>query len=384
MDKKKVALVGSMHFVLDAYMGFFAVYYVIARLDPVKSAIIMTVSSFAGNALQPFMGFAADRIRGRLPLFVGLVLSPLCMSAIGLSTNYAALLVLVLLGHLGSSVFHPAGANVAGAAGLTKKESSFAIFTTIGTVGYSLSQLVFSIFTGAFGTRASVLLMAPGIALGLAYLLFSKTEIHGHHEHIPLGTLRRLLAKRLFPILLLFLIMVFRTVFVGSVNFFLAKVFEEWGFSRAVYGSAQTVFMFAAAGGILVAGQIAHRVKPRWLLLVPMAGFFPFFILFLLFGASGSLVPAFVFLGMTGFVLHGGYGTNIVLGQKIAPEMTSTISGILMGFAWAAASFGPTLCAYTRGLVPSFGNYASGLLVVSFFPLAASALSLLLSREVGG
>jgi hypothetical protein len=64
--------------------------------------------------------------------------------------------------------------------------------------------------------------------------------------------------------------------------------------------------------------------------------------------------------------------------------MTSTISGILMGFAWATASFGPTLCALTRGVVPALGNLSSGLFVVSLFPLAASGLALLLSKEVGG
>ena len=384
MERKKLLIVGAMHFFLDAYMGFFAVYCVIARLDPVKSALIITVSSFAGNALQPFLGYAADRMRGKLPLFAGLVLTPLCMSAIGLTTDYTLLLLLVLLGHLGSSIFHPAGANVAGAAGITKKEASFALFTTTGTVGYALSQLVFSSFTEKFGTSSSVTLMVPGIAFGGLYLLFSKTEVHGHHERIPLGELRRLMVKRLAPILLLFFIMMFRTVFVAAMNFFLAKVFEEWGFPRSVYSGAQTVFMLGGAGGILAAGQIAHRVKPRWLLFVPMAGFFPFFVLFLLFGLSGKLALAFVFLALSGFVLHGGYGTNIVMGHKIAPEMTSTISGILMGFAWAAASFGPTVCALTRGSIPALGNFSSGLFVVSLFPVAASILALFLSREIGG
>jgi FSR family fosmidomycin resistance protein-like MFS transporter len=384
MDRKKVYLVGSMHFFLDAYMGFFAIYQVIAGLDPVKSALIITVSSFAGNALQPFMGYAADRVRGKVPLFAGLILAPLFMSAIGFTKNYALLVVFVLLGHVGSSIFHPAGANVAGAAGARRKQASFALFTTIGTFGYALSQLVFSAFTHRFGTNRSLLLAVPGVALGMLYLFFSRTEVHGHHEHVPLRELWQLLLKRSLPILLLFLIMVFRTVFVGSVNFFLAKILEEWGFSRNVYSSAQTVFMFSAAGGILLEGQIAHWLKPRWLLFYPMVAFFPFFILFLVFGLSGRLLLCFVFLALTGFVLHGGYGTNIVMGQKIAPEMTSTISGILMGFAWAAASFGPTLTALTRGAVPAFGNLSSGLFIVSLFPLAASALALLLSKEVGG
>jgi len=63
------------------------------------------------------------------------------------------------------------------------------------------------------------------------------------------------------------------------------------------------------------------------------------------------------------------------MGHRIAPEMTSTISGILMGFAWAVSSFGPTLCTLTRGTFPGIGSIASGLLVMSFFPIAASCLA---------
>jgi hypothetical protein len=81
-------------------------------------------------------------------------------------------------------------------------------------------------------------------------------------------------------------------------------------------------------------------------------------------------------------VLHGGYGTNIILGHKIAPEITSTVSGILMGFAWATASFGPTLCAVSGGIFPRMGNLASGLFILSFFPLVASVFAFLLSKEI--
>lgn len=56
MQKKTVALVGGVHITLDAYMGFFGVYLVIAGLDPVKAALISTVTLFVGNILQPFMG----------------------------------------------------------------------------------------------------------------------------------------------------------------------------------------------------------------------------------------------------------------------------------------------------------------------------------------
>jgi FSR family fosmidomycin resistance protein-like MFS transporter len=371
-----------MHFLLDAYMGFFAIYLVIARLDPLRAALIATATSFVGNLLQPFMGYAADRLRGRLLLFLGLCITAISMSSIGLTTAYWMLFILVLLGHVGSSIFHPAGANISSAAGFEKKDRSFAVFSFIGTIGFSLSQPLFSSFTGRFGIQSSPYLAIPTLLVAAGYLLFSRMEVHGPEEQLRLADLGNLLASRGMPILLLFFIMVFRSAFVLSMATFLAKTFEQWGFPRSVYSSAVPIFLIAGAFSILLCGHLTHIIKPRLLLAVTQTAFIPFFILFLLFGQRGALLPSLVFLALSGGIVWGGHGANIVIGHRVAPEMTSTISGILMGFAWAASSFGPTLCAYTADLVGPFPGMASGLLLLTLFPVGASILSILLPHSV--
>jgi len=378
MDRNRVFYIGSMHFLLDAYMGFFAIYLVIAGLDPTRAALIATATSFAGNTLQPFMGYAADRVRGKLPVFLGLCITAISMSLIGLTRAYGTLFILVLLGQIGSSFFHPAGANIASAAGISNRDRSFAIFSFIGTIGYSISQPLFSGFTGRFGIQASPYLAIPTILFAAVYLLKSRMEVHGSSKSTNLGAVKEILIRRAGPLLLLFFIMVFRSAFVLSMATFLAKTYEQWGFSRAVYSTVVPVFLIAGAFGILSAGHLTHTIKPRILLAVTQIAFVPFFIVFLLYGKSGNLAMSLVFLAFSGFIVSGGHGANIVLGHRIAPEMTSTVSGILMGFAWAASSFGPTLCAYTADLIPGLSGLASGLLLLTLFPVAASILSLLL------
>jgi FSR family fosmidomycin resistance protein-like MFS transporter len=384
MEKKKVFFIASMHFFLDCYMGFFAVYLVIARLDPIKAALIATVTTFIGNILQPLMGYTADKLRGKLPIFFGLLLTSISMSFIGLTLSYGILFILVLVGNIGTSFFHPAGANISSAAGYTKQERSFAIFSTIGTVGYSLSQPIFSGFTGRFGTQNSFYIAFPTIILAIVYLFYGKIEIQGPEENLILAKLKNVLSKRSIPILLLFFIMVFRSAFVMAMVTFLAKTFDQWGFSRAVYSTVVSVFMLAGALGILVAGHLTHILRPRKLLFITLTVFLPFFILFLLFGKSGRLIPSLIFLALTGFMIHGGHAANIVMGHRVVPEMTSTISGILMGFGWAVSSFGPTVCAFTTDVVPAFPGLASGLLILAVFPIIASVLSLFLSPVVDG
>jgi FSR family fosmidomycin resistance protein-like MFS transporter len=330
------------------------------------------------------MGYAADRIRGKLPVFLGLCIAAISMSLIGLSRSYGILFILVLLGQIGQSFFHPAGANIASEAGKVNRDRSFAIFSFTGTIGYSLSQPIFSGFTGRFGTQASPFLAIPTVLYALIYLWTSRMEVHGTGESVKLKDLRQILLKRAGPLLLLFFIMMFRSAFVLSLATFLAKTYEQWGFSRAVYSSVVPVFLIAGAFGILVCGHLTHVIKPRILLALTQIAFAPFFLFFLLYGKSGNLWVSLVFLAISGFIVWAGQGANIVMGHRIAPEMTSTVSGILMGFAWAASSFGPTLCAYSADLFPGFSGLASGLLLLTIFPIAAAILSLLLPRSVDG
>jgi FSR family fosmidomycin resistance protein-like MFS transporter len=384
MENKKVFFISSMHFFLDSYMGFFAIYLVIARLDPMKAALIATVTTFVGNILQPLMGYTADRVRGKLPLFIGLLLTSISMSFIGLTLSYPILLILVLVGNIGTSFFHPAGANISSAVGNTKQDRSFAIFSTLGTVGYSLSQPIFSGFTGRFGTQNSFYMAFPTIFLAFVYLFYGKIKIHGPENEFILGKFKNVLSKQSMTILLLFSIMVFRSAFVMAMVTFLAKTFDQWGFSRTVYSTVVPVFMLAGALGILVAGHITHILRPRKQLFLTLTAFLPFFVLFLFFGKSGRLVPSLIFLALSGFLIQGGHAANIVMGHRVLPEMTSTISGVLMGFAWAVSSFGPTVCAFTTDAVPAFPGLASGLLILAALPIIASILSLFLSPVVDG
>jgi len=384
MQTNKVLLIGSMHFFLDSYMGFFAIYLVIAQLDPVRSALIATTTIFIGNILQPFFGYASDRIRGKLPVFIGLFITPVAMSLLGTTRSYFLLFIMVLFGQVGSSFFHPAGANIAGAAGTQNRDRSFAIFSTIGTVGYSLSQPIFSAFTGRFGITRSYYLALPTLCLAFLYLSLSSTGIEGPEKELDFIEFRKIIKKRLAPILLLFFIMVLRSAFVISVVTFLAKAFDDWGFPRSVYSIAAPVFMLSGAGGILLAGYLTHRIRPRKLMVATLTIFLPFFVLFLLNGKNGAIVHTFVLLAISGFIIHGGHAANIVMGHRVAPEMTSTISGILMGFAWAVSSFGPTVTALAGDTIHGFPGIASGFLIVSALPVIAATLSLLLPTEVDG
>ncbi len=380
-DRAQVFFIGSLHLWTDLYSAFFPVYMVIAGLDPARAALITAASSFLANGLQPAMGFWSDRIRGKLPIFLGLTVGALASSLIGLTRSYALLFLLVLVGRLGISLFHPGAANIAGAAGRGRSDLAFSIFLTMGIAGVALSQPYFSLFTARFGNPSSVLLAAPALLLALAYLIRSRMQITGPRQTVSLTPALRTFARRLGPLLLLLAIMIFRYGFIAAVGFFAAKLFADWGFSRPAYSAAATFYNLAGAAGILLSGIIARRTRLRTLLIVSQLGFLPFFAALFLFGARAALWPAFAALGLTGFVLNLSHVPNITMGHRLSPELTATVSGVLMGFAWAVGELALPVGAAFRDRFAFAPGLASGLLALLALPLAATLLTLLLPRE---
>ena len=377
MDRRKAAVISGMHFFVDLYSGFFPVYLVIAGLDPVASALIASVSSFVSNALQPLLGLWADRSRGRVPVFLGILGGALCMSCIGLTRNYALLFALVLLGKLGVALFHPAAASISAESGGGRRELGFSIFTTIGTVGYSLSQPAFSACTAAAGLSGSLYLAIPGALVALLYLFLLPVEVQGTGQRLSGAQISLALRRHARELGVLFLVMLFRQAFIMTVTFFVAKLYEEWGFGRGAYASASTIFIFAGAMSVLLTGLMPRQMEPRRMLLLSSLSALPFYAAFLGAGSAGSLALAGVFLGVTGFLANAAHVANVVTGQRMLPELSSLVSGFLMGFAWAVANFGQPYAAALSGRL-GFPGMLSGFVALAIFPILAAALSLLL------
>jgi FSR family fosmidomycin resistance protein-like MFS transporter len=378
VDRKKIWFISGLHFWVDLYAVFFPVYMVIAGLDPVRAAAITAVTSLISNGVQPFMGYWADRVRGKLPVFFGLVVGAAGMSMIGLTRNYGLLFLFVLISRLGISLFHPAGTNIAGAAAGRGSDFGFSIFLTTGVVGMALSQPYFSYVTGLLGNRFSVVLAVPALLFALLYLLRPGLEVAGPESRIDLPGAGRIFLKRLGPMLLLLLIMVFRHGFITAVGFFIAKMFADWGFSRLSYSIANTVFNLAGGAGLLLSGVLAVRVRPKAILLVSLLAFLPFFALLLVFGERGALLPAFLSLAAMGFIMNTSHVQNILMGHRIMPEITATVSGILMGLAWSIGEFGLPAGAAFAGRFAWAPGSSSSLAVLLSFPLSAVVLALLL------
>ena len=76
-------------------------------LSITSAATLAVAFSVAAALPQPFFGFAADRYGRRGLAVLGPVISGVFVSAIAWATGFWSLLLLLLIGGIGSAAFHP-------------------------------------------------------------------------------------------------------------------------------------------------------------------------------------------------------------------------------------------------------------------------------------
>ena len=252
------------HGVNDAYAAFLPPLLprIMDRLGlsiALAATLAMTLS-LGASLLQPLMGYVSDRY-GRRPFVVlGPILSAAFLSLIGATSSFWILILFLLLGGLGSAVFHPPGASMA--AQISEGKGSglrMSVFSLGGSLGWALGPLIAVGLVARVGLEGLWVAMFPGILL--AILLFPLFPTTGPHRgaQLPPSPAKVLRALR-GPLGLLFGISV--------VGAFAQRVFltmgpiigARAGASEAAGALALSLYLGTQALGTLTGGFLADRV----------------------------------------------------------------------------------------------------------------------------
>jgi FSR family fosmidomycin resistance protein-like MFS transporter len=87
----------------------------------------------------------------------------------------------------------------------------------------------------------------------------------------------------------------------------------------------------------------------------------------------------YILLSIGGTFLNVGVPVNVVMAQRLVPGGASTVSALMMGFAWGAGG----LLTPLTGLLSSQIGFTRALLVISVLPFFASLLLILFPRDAG-
>ena len=154
-------------FLIVAYQGFTATH----------AAVIVSVFSITSQFTQPLFGYFMDRQGKRWLTYVGTLWMAAILSLTGLVNNYMLLVILAALAGLGTAVFHPQASAMVNVLSMDRKGVLLSIFVSFGNFGFALSPVLLIPLFEAFGLKATVVTIIPGIIVSVLLLLFTPKDL---------------------------------------------------------------------------------------------------------------------------------------------------------------------------------------------------------------
>jgi FSR family fosmidomycin resistance protein-like MFS transporter len=322
-------------------------------------SLLVGLNSLAAAVGNILFGLSTDRWRlGYLTLVLASALTVLAMSLIGVIPNYWLLGSVMLVGAFACGAFHPPAFDAAGAASHPRRHEGISIVMTAGIVACGVGPIVVSQAVSRGGLRATPWCIPPGLALVAvaAVLLWPAPERGGVAaavQHEPSH------ASGVLPdpgpcVLLLFANSALRAYAHMGIIVILSYLAEQrWHLSVAASGwSIGILSVGSGLGGLLGARwtQVGgERRTMLWLAPLSLVALIP-----MAFTSGYGWYPWLFLYGLT---LNGPGPLIIGLAQRLVPQRSALVSGLLVGPTFAVAA---SLASVTTPfLVARFGQAAT-------------------------
>ncbi len=339
------------HTVLDSYATLLSHLLPLLLTKLVSSAArnsyagrFIAVYSVFSSLGQLVFGWLSDRVKTVHFLTLGVAFTAMGLSLLGLARSQFVVYLLLSVGGLGVAAFHPQATTYAGALSAKGRGLGTSVFLTGGNVGRALGPLVLMLLPYRFGLKYLVWEMIPGVLVALlvpkvlrfpreldvtARAFGAEPSSKLGPEH-PLGTRLPLRRGVLFPLTVLFVIAVFRTVTSVGLESFLSIHLADEAYSNQVRSLVIALFIFAGSVGIMIGGWFSSRINTYLLLLFSLVGAPP--LLYASLHTDGVSFLIFLFLGNV--VLSSSITINIVLAQMLLRGHENIASSLMMGAVW--------------------------------------------------
>ena len=358
-----IILLTSAHLFNDFYAGFLmpllSYFQLHLHLTITQVSILPTILAVFGSILQPVFGFLGDRFNKKLFIVSGVLCSALFMSCIGRAPNFTLLILMLVIGASGVAAFHPNAA--ATVARLTQNKSTFtmSIFLMVGCIGLALAPFIITSIASAGGFNKLWLLSLPGVILALI-LIKTLTIDHESKSSTKLSDFKILFAGKSRPLWIMFLIMFIRSLVITSFMSFMSILFTAKGLSMHKSGIAISTFLISGSVGGVIGGYLADKISRKVIIAGSSIIACPLLLWFL--QADGNF--AMILLGLSGMVVLAASAVNILIVQRLCPEMAGSIAGVSMGLVWGSAGL----------MLPVIGYIADHYSMETSLRIAASML----------
>ncbi len=324
-----------VHFTGDFYSSFttplFPLFVEKLGLSLTEVGLIAGISRFLAFIVQPSVGYLADRYPTRAFTMVGLLLAVVFIPLSGLAPGFWTLLLVVAVGSVGSSMFHPAVTGMVPLYAGRNAGFAMSIFNTGGTLAFGVGPLFVTWYAARFGLAALPATMALGLLTAVyLYLVLPSPPNEGLQRNGLWSAIRESLGDAWKAVALIWMVMVLRAVVGQSFMTFMPVLFVKEGFSLVEAGTLFSLFTVAGTISGLMAGAISDRIGFKPVFFLTHGLMTPVLLLFL------QLKGGWVYAGaaLAGAIVLATLPLGVVMAQSLAPRGRSMVGSLMMGFAF--------------------------------------------------
>jgi len=355
-----------VHFTGDFYSSFFTpllpVFVDKFNLSLAQVGLLTGITRLLAFIVQPAVGYMADRHETRTFVLTGLFLALFFIPFSGIATNYWVLLLVLCLGSIGSSMFHPATTGMVPLYSGNRSGFSLSIFNTGGTLAFAVGPVFITWYVAKFGLEKMPYTIVLGVIVFIFCIRHLPVPISENLSHLGfLGSMKEMLGKVYKSILLIWIVMVIRAVTSQTFMTFMPIYLIKNGHTLVSVGFIVSLFTLAGTLSGLLAGWMSDKTDFKKLFFIFHILMTPAMLLFL------YLPGHFVYLGtfLAGFMALASLPLGVGMAQRLAPRSRSMVSSLMMGFAYG---LGGAVSPIVGKLADIYG-LESVLLYSAFVPL---------------
>ena len=303
-------------------------------------AATLAVTFSVSSALpQPLFGYLADRHGRRIFAVAGPLISGIFIASIGFASTFWVLAILLMLGGLGSAVFHPPGASYAVRVGEGRGGGArYSLFAFGGALGFAAGPLIAVGLVQWRGMEGLWIAMVPALLLTPFFFRALPSGRAETKAAEPPPSPRDVLRHLAGPLGLVFGVSATMAFVQRTFLTMTPIIVADLGGSEALGAIALTIYLGAQVLGTVTGGLLTDRVNRRLLLAHLCAWALPAYLAAIWLGPQGGF--GLVFFAIAGFLGMATLPPIVVMAQEIVPQGAAVSSGVVMGLAWATGAVG--------------------------------------------
>ncbi len=366
-----VFLMALAHLTIEVCNNFLPIIYPLfitkLELSYTQVGLVALVAAVGASLVQPIFGYLSDRWGAPRMTVFSLAWIGLMMGLVGFAQSYGMLLLLVALGALGSSAFHPAGATLAARHSSKRRGAAMSVFSVSGNVGTALSPLLVTAGLAWLGLPGTLLVLP----IGLLVSLLLAHQLRQNHQTVTdrVGSVLPDQAHQRLPgngalvgLALIIMAVMARSWFQIALATYLPEWIRSQGGSVALGAQILSIFLFSLGVGSLTGGPLSDRIGRWQVFAVSLGLLLPVHWLFMRVTGSWQIG----LLAVMGVLVGATFPVGLVLAQETWPARIGLASALVMGLGWAPGGLG----ASVTGLLADRFSLTVGLQALIFAPLA--------------